>query len=583
MSSNQKANSESISEIKPGLRTKLKRFFQKFELTAEAPQNLLTSGLWQIIGTFLMAILSWLLTVMISREDIGLGASGIGIFNTTLAIISIFTLLTVGMGKSTSQLVSANISDKTVAFKHARNGTFASIITGIIVGCLLISSSFFIGAPLVFLSEASMSTILFITGLVMLITGIRDALVSNLAAVGEYDEIAKTNAIGSLFQLLFGLLFVILIKNSILPNSFLLFLFLFGIMAQTLFASRYLKLLWFNTQIFRFNHVDRRFLKIMRQGFYFSITDLIPSGLLGSIILIILLIFTQGAYEYQIAGAFSIILGYSFGGLIVTGFAWPLITAVAEAYGKKDDNKIRYYLQIIVKIFFYLTFLILAIDISLSRGIIGVFHGSIYLTAPTDVWVPFIFVIAAFAVAGFEYILCGILLGVGKGRSAAVYLGSLCLVTIGVTCLCLWLDIFHENPQINASFGFLISTLIMLPFTPYLIKKHIQQKIPFSIGVRSLTALICTIAVAALLTWPPLNLIPLSNVFLIILMGLLFIILYLLLLIFFGAISQADFQLLERKAGEYGLKNTIDPLLKLLRKLMRISPFCEREKCLEPQ
>ena len=511
----------------------------------------------------------------------GLGASGIGMFNTTLAIIAIFTILTTGIGKSTSQLVSANISDKIVAFEHARNGTFACILMGIVTGSVLIGTSFFIGTPLVFLPEAGVSTILFITGLVMLITGIRDALTSNLAAVGEYDEIAKSNAVTPLFQLLVGLVFILLIKNSILPTSVILFLFLFGIIGQTLFLSRYLKLLWFNTQIFRFNHVDRRFLKIMRQGFYFSITDLIPSGLLGSIILILLLVFTQS--NFQIVGAFSIILGYSFGGLIVTGFAWPLITAVAEAYGKGDNNKIKYYLQLIVKIFFYLTFLIVCIDISLSHGIIGVFHGSIYLMGETDVWVPFMLVIAGYAVAGFEYILCGILLGVAKGRAAAVYLGSLCLVTIGVTCLCLWLDIFHGNPQINASFGFLISTLIMLPFTPYLIKKYIQQKIPFSIGVRSLAALICTIAVAALLTWPPLNLIPLSNVFLIILMGLLFIIIYFLLLIFFGAISPADFQLLERKAAEYGLKNTIDPLLKLLRKFMRISPFCEREKCLEPQ
>jgi hypothetical protein len=41
---------------KVGLGTKLKRFYQKFELTAEAPQNMLASGLWQILGTFLAAI-----------------------------------------------------------------------------------------------------------------------------------------------------------------------------------------------------------------------------------------------------------------------------------------------------------------------------------------------------------------------------------------------------------------------------------------------------------------------------------------------------------------------------------------------
>ena len=562
-----------------GLRTKIKRFFQRFELTAEAPQNFLASGLWQIVGTMLTALLTWLLVVFVSREDIGLSASGIGIFNTAVAIFAMFSLITIGMGKSTSQLVSANISDKGIAFEHARNGTFASFLMGIVLGSLLVGCSFFIGSPLSFLDEMSLSTILFIIGIVMLIAGIRDGLVGNLASVGEYDEIAKSGAVGALSQLIAGIIFILLIKNLNLPYSSIIFVFLIGIIIQTLFTSRYLSKLWFNTQVFRFNKVDRRFLKIMRQGFYFSITDIIPTGLLGSVIIIILLIFTQN--DYEIVGSFSIISGYALGGLIVTGFAWPLITAVAEAYGRKDTKKIKYYFQLIGKIFFYLTFLVLTIDIGLSQGIISVFHGSEYLIGKTNIWIPFIVTICAYAIVGFEYIFCSILLGIGKSRSAAIYLGAIFLVIIGFTSLCLWFNFFSQ-PQLNASFGFLIGALIMFPFLPYLMKKHIQQKLPFAIGIKSLAALLSTLVIAVILMWPPLNLIPLSNGGLIFLMGIIVIIIYILLLITFGAISQEDFFLLERKAAEYGLKKYIDPILSLLRKLMRISPFCTYKECNEP-
>jgi O-antigen/teichoic acid export membrane protein len=572
------ASSELEAERKVGVGTKLKRFFQRFELKAEAPQSLLTAGLWQIIGTVIASIMSWLLVVVISREDIGLGPSGTGILNTAVAVFTIFSLLTSGIGKSTSQMVSENFSDKPLAFKNARNGTFAAILVGIILGIVLIICSFIIGMPLAFRPEMSLSTIVFVIGVVMVITGMRDGFIGNFAAAGEYDEIAKSNAINALFQLAGAITFVVLIKNSILPNASIIFILVIGMAAQTLFLTRYFNQFWLNTQLFRFTQVDRRFFGNIRQGFYFAITDIIPTGLLGSISLILLLFFTHN--NYDVVGAYSIILGYSLGGLMVTGFAWPLITSVAEAYGRKDSEKIGYYLRLIVKIFFYVTFLILTIDICLSYGIIGVFHGSVYLTGPTDVWWSFIIVIVAYAIAAFEYVLSSILLGIRKGRSAAFYLGSMFLVTIGITSLCLWFNLF-PLPQLSAAVGFLISTLIMLPIIPFLLKKHVQQRIPFMIGIRSILALVCTIAIGAVLMWPPLKLIPLSNGFLILIMGFVMIVIYLLLLIFFGAISQEDFQLLERKAEEYGLKKTIEPVLNLLRKIMRSSPFCEHDKCLE--
>ncbi|NVM52218.1 MAG: hypothetical protein HWN66_00855 [Candidatus Helarchaeota archaeon] len=565
-----KATPEEIEEEHVGIRTRVKRFFQRFELTSETPQNLLTAGLWQIMGTLIASIMAWLLVVIISRDDIGIGAGGVGIFNSAFAFFGLFSLLTVGLGKATSQIVSENISDKRVAFEHARNGTFITILTGIFIGIGLILGSFFIANPLIFQDTimGRLSSTLFIIGIVMLVTGFRDGLISNLAAVGEYDEIAKGYMTFPLFQLLSGIIIIILIQVIGISVVLILIVYIFGIVTQTLILFRSFRRLWFNAQIFQFTKVDRRAFKILRQGVYFAITDIIPVGLLGSVTVIIILAFTG---NYQVVGAYSIILGYSFGGLMVTGFVWPLITSVAEAYGQKNTERIKFYLNLIVKIFFYLTFLILAVILSLSRGIILLFHGDTYLTGSTDVWVPFMLVITGFSVAGFEYIICGVLLGVGKGRPAAVYLGSIFLITIGLSSLFLWLGIF--SPQINAGLGFLIGTIIMLPILPYLIRKHIKQDIPWSIGLRSFAALGCTLLIGVLLVWPPWELIPLTNLFFFLLVAVLLGFIYGVLLIFFGAISQEDLDLIEKKAEEYGLTGIVGPLLSLFRKIMRISPF----------
>jgi len=402
---------------KVGIWIRIKRFFQKFELSPEAPQNLVIAGIWQIVGTLLSSLLVWILVVIVSREDIGLGAEGVGILNTAAAFLGIGSIVSMGMSQATSQMISSNLNDKKLAFIYARDGTFIIIVTDIVIGVGLIVISFIIGIPVTFQNE--LSSIFFVIGIVMLVAGVRDGIVSNLAAVGEYDDIMKAYTTYTFSQVVSVIILLILIKTLTLPAGLVLMVYLVGVLVQLYFLFKYFRGLWLNTQIFRFHKIDRRIIRVMRQGFYFSITNLIPSGIVGSIATIILLIFTQ---NYQIVGAFSIILGYSFGGLIVTGFAWPLITSVAEAYGENNTKKIHYYLHLIVKIYFYVTFFTLTLNIGLSRGILSIFHGEIYITGVTDVWIPFILVISAFAIAGFEYVLCSILLGIGKGRIAAIYL-----------------------------------------------------------------------------------------------------------------------------------------------------------------
>lgn len=537
------------------------------ENNEEERQSLLTAGIWQTSGNLISGLLTWLLILILSREDIGLGAEAVGILNTGTALYASVSLFMVGIRKSTSQKVAENIHDEYLAIQYARNGAFSIFTVSIICSVGLLISSFYFGQPLSFQDE--LSSILFIIGLCMFINWFREASQIVMAGIGSYKNISKAYMIFFIFQFLLGILIIFIIKGLNLPPSFIFLAYACGIIAQTLILNKYFQQFKpFNTEIFRFKKVDRQIISRYRNGFFFAITEIIPFGFLGSISLIILLAFTN---SFEITGAYSIVVGYAFAGLMVTNFAWPLITSVAEAYGRGDIEQINHYLRLIAKIFFYITFLILIIMIGLAYGIISLFYGDLYLTGSTDIWIPFILLTCGYAITGFEYLLCGIILGIGKGRAAAIYLGSTFLTSVGISIIFLLLNIF--SPQINASLGFFIGSLVMLPFLPYLMKKYIKQSIPFSIGLRSFLAFILTLIIAIFLVIPPLDLIPLSNFLYLVLAGALLVFLYLIFLVFFGSISQDDFILLEKKAEEYKIKKYIEFIMNFFKKLMHISPF----------
>lgn len=545
------------------------------EKEAGQKQSLLDAGIWYTAGNLISGFLTWLLILVLSRTDIGLGPEGVGVLNVGTAIFACATILALGIRKSTSQKVAETITNLQNAVKEARNGAFATFIVCMVIGVGLIVSSFFLASPFSF--QNRLSSIFFIVGGLMFINWFRDSSQSVLAGYGEYNKITIAYTSFFIIQFIAGVLLVFIIKPFGLPVTIIFIAYAIGIIVQILFLYKYFKPHKpFNPEIFRFHIRGGRPFTNIQHGFFFAITEIVPFGFLGSFSLVILQTFTN---DFAISGAYSIVLGYAFGGLMVTNFAWPLITHVADAFGKGDVERIRHNLQLIVKIFYYVTFLLLAISIGGSQGFLSIFHGAAYLQGATDVWLPFIFTFVAYAIAAFEYLLCGVLLGVGKRRPAAIYLGIMFLLTIGFSTFFLWLSLF--SPQINASIGFLLGTVVMAPFLPYLLKKHINQKPDLRIGLRSLVALICTLFLAFILVWPPLNLIHLSNLFIFggicILLGIVFLI----LLVFFGAISKEDFDLLERKIEEYKLKKYLGPILGIFRRIMKRSPFCNYQECVD--
>jgi len=114
-------------------------------------QSLFTAGIWQTSSNLISGLLTWLLILVLARDDIGLGASAVGILNTGTAIYACFSLFMIGIRKSASQKFAEHIYDSPLAIQYARNGTFSIFLVAIISGFALIISSFYIGAPLNFL------------------------------------------------------------------------------------------------------------------------------------------------------------------------------------------------------------------------------------------------------------------------------------------------------------------------------------------------------------------------------------------------------------------------------------------------
>jgi len=535
-------------------------------------QTLLAAGIWQTSAALMTGFLGWFLDLIVARKDVGLGAEGVGVINIGTEIFAISTLIIVGIKKSTSQKVSEKIIDNKLALQEANNGAFAIFNISLLLGIGLLISSFIIASPFSF--QNYLSSILFIVGLLMFLNWYREGTHSVLSGIGEYDIIAKTRLAFFLFQLISGLLLIVIIRFSNLPVAFIFMAYAFGFVAQIIITRLYFRRIQlFNSGTFRFKLKNHEFLKNTQQGFLFAVAEIVPLNILGASTLLVTFAFTN---NFAVSGAFSIAIGYSLAGLLISNFTWPLITHIAEAYGKRDHERISYNLRLVVKLFFYVTSLVIVVLIGLSRGFLHVFYGDLYLTGGTNIWVPFMLMVIGSSMASFGYILNCVLLGVGKRRPAAIYLGSLFFLIIGCCSFFLWLNPF--SPQINAALGYVTGNTIMLVFLPSLMKKEINQKIPFSIGVRSILALLSTLVLAILLFWPPLSLINIKGFFLLIFCIILIGAIYLIFLIFYGAVSQSDINLLRERINNYKkFKRIVGPILTFMEKLMDISPFYKNE------
>lgn len=532
----------------------------------EQQQSLISAGIWQTLGGMLSGFFSWILVLIVARRDIGLGPEGVGVLSVGSVIFTLAIVIPLGIKKSMAQKISSNCLNKVVALKEAKNGTFTIILISIAIGTGLLITSFLRPSPLTFQDKTA--SILFLTGIGMFIIWYREVTQGILSGVGEYDSIAKSIIAFFFIQLVSGVLLTYLIKFFDLPISLILFCYLFGFIVQVLFLFKYIrKHQHFNAEIFRFGIYQHEVKKNLHHGFLFAITEIIPLNIVTfSSILVLFLI----SNNYEITGAYSIVGGYATAGLILIQFTWPLITHIAEAYSKTDFEKIRFNLTLVLKLFFTITFLVLAVYIGASYKLVYVFYGSEYLTGLTDIWIPFIIVMAASTISAFEYIICCVLLGIGKRKQAAVYLGSLILVVNGLIVLFLKINLF--TPLINTSLGYLIGVSMMLPITPYLLGKEIKQKISYSIGIRSFLALICTLSIAI-----PLNLNTQPNILTLILSFAILGFIYMVLLIFFGAMSKEDFDLLEKKLEGTRLQKILI-LSSFIRKLAKKSPFSQSEK-----
>ena len=167
------------------------------------------------------------------------------------------------------------------------------------------------------------------------------------------------------------------------------------------------------------------------------------------------------------------ILGYSVVILTISFMGWPMISAVSEAHAKGDQKLIDDYYRSNFKSSFNLIALFLTIFIGMALPILGIFHGPEYMYGR----VPFIILAIAVALLAIEFICCTVIIGVGEGKKASIVFSIITISEIVLTVLFLY--IFPASVlSYAAPLAILISSGIVFPFIPGLLKPHTSVPFP---------------------------------------------------------------------------------------------------------
>lgn len=453
----------------------------------------MTYFLAMIAGVF-----AFIFGIVITRADIGLGQEAYGIFIMGQAIISIVGCITWGINQSIQKYVAEYlVTSKEEAESYARNGTIVIILFATIT-CIL----FIIGGILFFPVSPVIGLILLIVGPTLLIMSLKDGILGNIAAVQRFDYVAVINAVLGVGLFIVGIplvLFVIKPNPVQLQNLAPLTVLgiCCGVIIQVLISWYYgRKCLPFKIEKLYKGEKNRRIMwKILKYGLYCAIPTIILSGsILWIPALLIPVVLGTTVLGFEVTGLFGVIVGYSVVILTISFMGWPMISAVSEAHAKGDQKLIDDYFRSNFKSSFNFIALFLTIYIGMSLPILGIFHGPEYMYGQ----LPFIILAIAVALLAIEFICCTVIIGVGEGRKASVVFSIITVSEIVLTILFLY--IFPASIlSYAAPIAILISSGIMFPFIPRLLKPHTSVPFPRDTLWKCTVSLVVAIGVGVLI------------------------------------------------------------------------------------
>ena len=522
--------------------------------------------------TFLMAMiaggLAWVFGIAFTYEDFGLGKDAYGVYITGQAIIVLIVCITWGINQSIQKYVAEFlVTDKEKAERYARNGTIIIIIFALVT-CIINCT---IGL-LLFPYDSMIGLLLLIIGPTILIISFKEGIIGNIAAIQRFDHVAVINACMALGLFAVGIPLIFFIKGQYPLDLYddmaplTIFGLTVGYFIQFLVAWYYgRKSLPFEIKKLYAGPKDIRIMgKIFKYGLYCAIPTIILSGAILWIPALLMSFILGPATP----GLYGVIVGYSFVMLTISFMGWPMISAVSEAHAMGDQKLIDDYFRSNIKSSFNFIALFLTIFVGLSGSILALFHGSEFIEGH----IPFIILSIGVSLLALEFICCTILIGVGEGRKASYVFIALTLCEIFLTVL--FINLFPASIENYApTSAILISSLIVLPIIPKLLKSHVTVPFPKDTLWKGSMSVIIAIGVGFLInSFFPFESLTGFVVGILILAGM-----YLLSMLLLAGYDDEDFEMIYDSLKTFKL-TALTNAIKTFQKITQKSPFYKKSK-----
>jgi len=540
-------------------------------------EDVVAGGGFVLISGLVVGLMGWIWGVIASRSDIGFGAAGFGIFSMANSISLTFAAISGGFHQSFAKKISESlVTSNELAQKYSRAGFKIAQKFGLcfLIPLFGISIYFFIN------QDSLMGVIFFATAITVYLFFVRDSFIGQLGGIQRFDLIALVN-----FMIIFGGVSVGFLILFLVPppeNSILILIVLFtGPITQIITELFLLKRALpypLKPSIFGETSKDIE-VETLKYGLYCALPMVILGGGIFTLQVIFYSIFFRPAPtipipifqkmssflfpESSIISISATIIGYAGVMNAVAVMAWPLVPAISEAKAKNDQKKIDEYVMGTFRAGFNLTSFFLIIYVGLSYTLLYLLHGPEY----TPGHIPFIIQSCAVALTGLNFLISAVLMGIGEGKKAAIFISTLILSQI--ILIPLLIIILKQGDVNNALYAGPISLLfasgLILAITfHYLIRYTNNPKgTYFSIlGKGSLSALIA-IVVSFMIEYffYPFYQNAVSFIVGVIILGGI----YLISMLFFAGYGEDDFKLLEN----FGLGFVV----KFARYITKHSPF----------
>lgn len=536
-------------------------------LEEKSVTRLIVGGSFQVIGSALGGLFWWLLGILLSRPDTGIGPEGYGIYGVLVSFISFLSLFSAGISIALSRSLQEfeDIKDKENVSKAFFTVTLILLSISIFIGLLIINY---------FFSFSYIRTMLYLSLISIFILGFSSFFIGLLNGFYEYNHTGIATMIygAGAFASTTFLLFVLNIKKMS-PHNYSCYLALIFISGSSFYLMYLLLASLITIPItlsFFFLSLNNSFKKAMRRTFWCTLPLLLS---LNSYMWASILILSFFGVDEKYLGMLNIAIGYATTLFLIASFSIPSVPEIGHAYEAGNINLIRNLVRGAVKSFMFLTGVLMVAYISMSYPLLYIFHTEAYI----DAQIPFIFSTISTGLITIAYACIMILIGLNKEKLGGILALITFISSVFLFMVSLYFDIklpYLEEELNYITLPSIVLIFVTIPIVIYLFSaiKENSGYLPTSAIFKSILSAFIAIVIGMMLypkIWPKTDFIQLS------IAAIIPSSLYLLVLLLIGYFDEQDFILAYNVIDSLKL-SFLSPIIKVFERIVLANPLKEK-------